>query len=395
MLRPQSTNTHIQTDNILLVLEHIRNNPSITKAQLSTALNITFQGMTNIVNRLEKSQLIIKVECEYSGRGKPPVGFKVDSNSAYALGFHLDHEKLSVILTNIEASIIDQQVATCSYASPGIVIPLLEYYTNTLLQKHGIPTERFLGISIAMSGPFDVPELTSNGPTTHPGWQDIDLKAELTKRTGHQVFINNETSVAAMYQLLFNRNQYTDNFLYIYCGLGLGGGLILNGQPYLGTRGNAGEIGHIPVCDQFEDLCSCGNRGCLEQLFSLHAFYSQLEKKGIKCNSPKDLENLMAEENRVLIEILTKASRYLKKAIQFFENTLDLNTVFFAGILPNNVLEFIKKQLDQLNPSVRNGLSTNSRLKFKSIDSSSIAHAAAVYPLFIVDNNKFKDILNM
>nr|WP_253822049.1 ROK family transcriptional regulator [Vibrio sp. 99-8-1] len=378
-----------------MVLEHIRNNPKITKAQLSSALDITFQGMTNIVNRLEKSQLITKVKCEYAGRGKPPIGFEIEPNSVYALGFHLDHEKLTVVLTNLEAEIIDEQIATCHYASPDVVMPMLEHYTSTLLAKHMIPTERFLGVSIAMSGPFNVPDLTSKGPTTHPGWQSIDLKSELTKRIKQPVFINNETSVAAMYQLLFDRTHYPDNFLYIYCGLGLGGGLILNGQPYLGTRGNAGEIGHIPVCEQFEQSCSCGNKGCLEQVFSLHAFYSQLKQKDIICNTTEMLEQLMNDDNEALKEILIDACSYLRKAIQFFENTLDLNTVFFAGILPSNVLTFISTQLQQLNPSIRNGTAINSRLRFQAISPTAIAHAAAVYPLFVVDNRKFNDILKL
>lgn len=54
---------------------------------------------------------------------------------------------------------------------------------------------------------------------------------------------------------------------YLNLGTGLAAGLVLGGRLWRGSRGTAGEIGHIPV-DPTGPLCSCGQRGCLEMMAS-------------------------------------------------------------------------------------------------------------------------------
>lgn len=154
MLRPQSFKSHIQTDNILLILEHIRQNPEITKARISRDLNLTVQGVTNLVNRLQKASFIIPVECHYSGRGKPALGYKVNPGSAFAIGFHLDHEQLVAVLSDLSGQVIDQQTAPCAFATPQILAPLIEHLTYSLVNLYQLHPERFMGISIAMSAPL-------------------------------------------------------------------------------------------------------------------------------------------------------------------------------------------------------------------------------------------------
>jgi glucokinase len=77
------------------------------------------------------------------------------------------------------------------------------------------------------------------------------------------VSLGNDVEVATLGEQRFGAGKGYDNFLCIFVGTGIGGGIVSNGQIYKGTTGTAGEIGHITVVADGR-LCGCGGRGHLE-----------------------------------------------------------------------------------------------------------------------------------
>ena len=96
-----------------------------------------------------------------------------------------------------------------------------------------------------------------------PGWEDTPLAERLQAEFGAPVAVDNDANVAALGELRFGAGQGCKNLLYVTVSTGIGGGWILDGRPYGGADGMAGEIGHTLV--QPGGLpCVCGRRGCLE-----------------------------------------------------------------------------------------------------------------------------------
>ena len=85
----------------------------------------------------------------------------------------------------------------------------------------------------------------------------------------------NDASVGAVGELYHGAGRGHRDFLYIKASHGVGAGLVVNGQPYQGGTGFAGEIGHIIISGRPE-LCRCGNRGCLEAVVSVPSVREQL-----------------------------------------------------------------------------------------------------------------------
>ena len=84
------------------------------------------------------------------------------------------------------------------------------------------------------------------------------------------VFADNDANCAAAGELMFGIGVGYDSFVMITLGAGVGGALVLDGRVFRGTRGLAGEIGHLCL-DAQGPFCSCGSRGCLEQYVSTWA----------------------------------------------------------------------------------------------------------------------------
>jgi glucokinase len=100
-----------------------------------------------------------------------------------------------------------------------------------------------------------------------PGWEKVPLREWLEQRLGVPAAVDNDANVAALGEHRFGAGQGCDSLMYITVSTGVGGGWILNGQPWRGADGMAGEIGHM-VVDPDGPLCLCGKRGCVERLAS-------------------------------------------------------------------------------------------------------------------------------
>ena len=81
-------------------------------------------------------------------------------------------------------------------------------------------------------------------------------------RFGTPVKIGNDVQVATDAEFSLGAGKPYDSVLGVFWGTGVGGGLILDGKPWLG-RGGAGEIGHM-VVRRNGAHCPCGRRGCME-----------------------------------------------------------------------------------------------------------------------------------
>jgi glucokinase len=122
-------------------------------------------------------------------------------------------------------------------------------------------------IGVSFGGPVDASTGTVRLSHHVAGWENIPLKALLEEEFGVPVGVDNDANVAALGEHRFGAGQGYDSLFYITVSTGVGGGWILNGKPWRGAGGMAGEIGHI-VVDPAGPVCLCGKRGCVERLAS-------------------------------------------------------------------------------------------------------------------------------
>ena len=104
-----------------------------------------------------------------------------------------------------------------------------------------------------------------------PSLVNFELKAELERRLGWPVFLENDANAAAVGEMWMGAARGCRDVISVTLGTGVGGGVILDGKLWRGSHGSAGEIGHTTV-DPFSGLkCKCGNTGCLELFASATA----------------------------------------------------------------------------------------------------------------------------
>lgn len=118
-------------------------------------------------------------------------------------------------------------------------------------------------IGVSFGGPVYAPEGLVRLSHHVAGWEATPLAAWLQGEFGVPVAVDNDANVAALGEYRFGAGRDCPHLLYVTVSTGIGGGWLVNGQPYAGSDGMAGEIGHTTV--QPGGLpCVCGRQGCLE-----------------------------------------------------------------------------------------------------------------------------------
>jgi len=120
-------------------------------------------------------------------------------------------------------------------------------------------------VGVSFGGPVDAARGVVLLSHHVPGWENTPLRQWLEARLGVPVAVDNDANAGALGEWRFGAGQGCDSILYVTVSTGIGGGWVVNGQPYRGADGMAGEIGHI-VIQPGGPECICGRRGCLEAL---------------------------------------------------------------------------------------------------------------------------------
>jgi glucokinase-like ROK family protein len=122
-------------------------------------------------------------------------------------------------------------------------------------------------VGIGVPGPVSFRDGVPVSPPIMPGWDRFPVRELLTREHGCPAVVDNDVNIMAIGERHGGVARSVDDFLFVKIGTGIGCGIYLGGEVYRGTDGCAGDIGHIQV-DSHGPMCSCGNVGCLEALFS-------------------------------------------------------------------------------------------------------------------------------
>ncbi|MDG4805622.1 ROK family protein [Micromonospora sp. WMMD1120] len=140
---------------------------------------------------------------------------------------------------------------------------------NELLHKARVDGayERLDAVGIGVPGPVSFRDGVPVSPPIMPGWDRFPVRELLSREHGCPAVVDNDVNIMAIGERHGGVAHSVDDFLFVKIGTGIGCGIYLTGEVYRGTDGCAGDIGHIQV-DSHGPMCSCGNIGCLEALFS-------------------------------------------------------------------------------------------------------------------------------
>ena len=282
-------------------------------------------------------------------------------------GVDLGGTKIEVIVVDAENQVLGAaRRPTPTEGNPADVAAAIADGMREACRSAGAEPSSLAGIGIGSPGLVDESTGVVSRAGNLPGWAgSFPLGATLSSELGTDVFVGNDVQVATEAEFHLGAGRDYDSLLGVFWGTGVGGGIILEGKPWLG-RGGAGEIGHMVVKIDGAQ-CTCGRRGCMEAYAGRAAMEARARRR-VDRGQHTDLFHLMKERGRtrltsaiwahalergdaVAIEIIDKAVAALAAGIASAINLLDVEAVIIGGGLGVRFGEpFVQRISNEMRP---------------------------------------------
>jgi glucokinase len=255
------------------------------------------------------------------------------------VGVDVGGSKIAVLVVDADLEVRGRLVVPTPVGSPDAAADHIAATIAAALDTAGASVERVRAIGVGVPGRVD-PLAGIVSLAVNLGWHRLPLREQLERRLGVPCAIENDVRAAAAG--IRDRRLLGDieDFVYLSVGTGISAGVVLGGQLYRGTRGLAGEVGHI-VVDADGPLCSCGLRGCLEMLasgpaiarFAADAVGAGRQSSLADCSTitAVDVYAAAASGDALGAEIVAAAGRALARATHGLVMTYDVQRVIVGG----------------------------------------------------------------
>jgi len=260
-------------------------------------------------------------------------------------GIDLGGTKIQTVIVDDDHEVLgSSRRPTPTSGGPADVAAEIEAALREAAEQAGVEPASLAGIGVGSPGTIDGGTVTS--ARNLPNWEgSFPLAETLLDALGAPVTLGNDVQVATDAEFALGAGRPYSSLLGVFWGTGVGGGIVLDGKPWVGG-GAAGEIGHI-VVELDGARCTCGRRGCMEAYAgrsAMEAHATKLVEKGEKT----DLFKLMKERKRTRLtsgiwsralehddklaqQLIERALRALGAGVASACNVLDVECVIIGG----------------------------------------------------------------
>jgi predicted NBD/HSP70 family sugar kinase len=232
--------------NARTVLEHIRTDGPISRAQIARGTGLSKPTVSLALSRLVDRGIVREVGRSSGSKGPTAVLYRVDPLAGHVVGIDVGRGWLRAAVADLEGEIVAQVTTRSTSRSSAALLDRVDSLVAELLKAAGLRRSSITRWVLGTPGitrPGDNKLVLVNNL---PGWNRPGVLDALRKRFGN-VVVENDVNLAAIGEQRFGRGRGVDNFVFISVGTGVGMGLILGGHLYRGSTGAAGEIGYLPV----------------------------------------------------------------------------------------------------------------------------------------------------
>jgi len=376
-----------------VMIDALRLNGKLSRADLARASGLTKQAVSNIVDDLERDGLVVSLAAVRNGRGKPSTPYRLVPEGAFAIGLQIDRHITRVIAVNLIGTVLVRAEANLPPGGPAngarVILDLVEQVRTELAGIAEQSEQRLVGLCVAMPGPFGL-ATDNDDQWMMAAWQNFPLLDTLAAGTGLEVALQNDAAACATAERMVGAAHGVDHAVCLYVGYGIGAGLILNGELYAGGNGNAGEIGMAllpPTIRRPEQLP-------LEHRASLASLYQHLNADPADPELHDRLNTLVSNDDPAVASWIDAAAEELRWGVQLIETIFDPQTVILCSSAPEALTRRIFDAIHPLLPSIANRPGRAlPRLQLGMTDPWSVALGAAAEPISRAFDPRFSAIL--
>ncbi|GAA3685639.1 ROK family transcriptional regulator [Nonomuraea antimicrobica] len=304
--------------NLAVVLATIHRSGPHTRAALAERTGLTKTTVSSLVADLLEAGVVTESGAVRGGeRGRPGVAVSLSGHRVAAMGLEINIDYLAACVVDLTRTVRLRRTrpADNRNSAPARILAELRDLVKETTAEAESAGLRVIGAALAVPGTVEGGVLRS---APHLGWRDVRVSGLVDVPFA----LDNEANLAALGELWFGSG--ANDFLYVSGEIGVGAGLVVEGDLFRGTFGLAGELGHVVVVPDGPD-CRCGGRGCLEAYAGQDALLGEL-------TSVRELVARLESGDPGAAQAVERAGHALGVALTSAVHLLDPGRIVLGGI---------------------------------------------------------------
>ena len=310
-----------------ILLEHIRVNQPISRAELARRSGLQRSTVSQIIEQLIRENWVREGTQGSPARGRRPTLIGLNENLV-VIAVDIHPRQATVAAVDLSGRLLSRSLAPLTSdpnASTQLIIDCM------LRIEKELPGKSIEGIGVSLPGRVD-PATQRLIFAPNLRWPDFDLKGTIEQAMGLPVTMENAATACLLAELTFRRIDGIRDAVLVTVSEGVGTGLFANGRLVSGLHGMAGEFGHA-VLDPSGPVCGCGRQGCWETFASCRAalrYFKELRPDG-RAASFNELLGMAEDGDESAAQALAKQAHCIGRGLQPIIAGLSPSVIFVAG----------------------------------------------------------------
>ncbi|MFS8099036.1 ROK family protein [Lentzea alba] len=326
----------VRLGNLRTVLLALVDRPG-SRADLAARTGLTKATLSNLTEPLLAAGVLVEEPATLAGMGRPSKPLRFHPDGPVAVGAEINVSHLAVETLGLDGETISRHLVPADnrHATPSELLDRV-----VALIREITPQRRLLGVGLA------VPGVVHDGVVVRapnlPKLVGAGLAADLSARLGLDVELDNEANLAALAHL-WPRHLTGEDFVHVSADVGIGAGVVLNGEIYRGASGFAGELGHV-VIERNGVRCTCGSRGCVERYAGLDVILREAGRRRLD-----SLVKALEAGDPAALKSVHDAGEALGVGLATLMNLFDVPTVVLGGsyaVLYEHLSAAVQSEMD-------------------------------------------------
>src|SRR3954452_12899652 len=272
-----ATPSSVREVNRAIMLELIRKHQPISRADLARITGVFRSSVSDIIDELLDQQLVTEErELCGRGRGRVPMNLRLNDECCRVLGLNI-RPVYSQIASSGLSGTIQQSLYFPTPSSPKKLVAAISEAASKLCKAVRQNFDQYERVGIAIPGHVDARTGDILWTPTHPELSHFCIAAAIESELGIPALADNDCNLGALSELWLSNRDGNSDFVFLNLSdYGVGAGVVINGEIYLGHNSRfAAEVGHMFI-ESSGLRCRCGRHGCWEMYVSNDATYKRL-----------------------------------------------------------------------------------------------------------------------
>jgi predicted NBD/HSP70 family sugar kinase len=311
---------------VLSILHHIYRSQPATRRAICDQTGLSANHVSTLVAQLIRQQLVYEETPDNGNRGRPATLLFLNATVGRVVGLDIGGKLSRAVLSDLHGNILASIIhPTQAIPEREVILENIAHLVEAVCREGSTQPADLAALGIGVRAIVNTQQGVildwPNTPSWAAAWRGVNLVEALGNRLGgKRMVVDDAMRGFGMAAYRFGPARGSRNFLYVFLGSGVGSVIFVDGRPYQGSNGLAGELGHGTI-EEGGPWCSCGSRGCLETLASTSAVLQRVEERLTELPLVSTLRRAY-EQNELTLTVLIEAARAGDKlAFQILDET--------------------------------------------------------------------------